>query len=119
MKNWWGKTLLFTAINYILSGKDDSFFGEKIADICIYIDAKIDDDNLNFKRYHWGFDIFKNWDKISVINYQNYIEQKLWIEEELVDKKWLLDNNFDSTKDKVERDWQKFTMYKFVSEIVL
>lgn len=88
MKNWWGKTLLFTAINYILSGKDDSFFGEKITDICIYIDAKIGEDTLNFKRYHWGFDIFKNWSKISVFDYQNYIEQKLWIEEELVDKKW-------------------------------
>jgi len=43
---------LFTAINYILSGKDDSFFGEKITDICIYIDAKIGEDTLNFKRYH-------------------------------------------------------------------
>jgi hypothetical protein len=34
-------------------------------------------------------------------------------------KKWLLDNSFDATKDKVERDGQKFTMYKFVSEIIL
>lgn len=34
-------------------------------------------------------------------------------------KKWLADNNFDATKDKVERDGQKFTIYRFISEITL
>lgn len=34
-------------------------------------------------------------------------------------KKWLLDNNFNDTKDRIERDGQKFTMYKFISEIIL
>ena len=88
MKNWGWKTLLFTAINYILSGKDDSFFGAKITDICIYLDVRISTDIFSFRRYHGGFEIVKNGESISVLDYQTYIEQKLWIDEELIDKKW-------------------------------
>jgi len=87
MKNGWWKTLLFTAINYILSWKEKSLFWKELSDICINISAKIDIDTFEFKKGYNFFKITKNWKKIDLSEYQNYIEQKLWIHEELIDKK--------------------------------